>query len=431
MKYFRRILTSSTILLVLLSASYCWADVSPGDVIDKTNWQAVQDMVPEPILEWLKAGEIVLNIDQTDYDPAEFANAHVFKSLEANRGKFALKDDQIVEVKTGQVPQFIEGLPFPEIKPDDLQAGAKLMYNRLYRTNSVGNLQIPVWELHWLTKKGLSRKASASYYQYPFDGYSGARDYENPKGLQRYQIYKFHEPYDIAGTAQMAWRYKSKDRDNVFGFLPSIRRVRRLTPANRSDGILGSDAVYDDAWGFDAKVSDFEWKVVRKQMGLIPYHSKEPQLLVKHPRAGYTTSDTFKDLVWGYDDPNWKGAAWFPTNIIWVKRPIYVLEARSKDPYYNLGVQYLWVDAETSMGMIKVMHDRAGKYWKTGLISDLGLSTSDGSVRFGIYRLQLFIDDRNKRATVIDTISSTNPWIFYGVVDPNIFSLAGFAKFSK
>lgn len=426
-----RAIAIAIILWLIIPMAGVRADVSPGEVIDKTNWEKVDGMVPQSVLDWLKSGDITLNIADLDYDPGAFANAHVSESLTINKGRYTIKEGNIVETASGKMPGFIQGIPFPEIDPADPQAGMKFMYNRLYRTNSVGNLEIPVWELHWIGEKGLTRKASASYYQYPFDGFAGARDYDNPQGFQRYQIYKFHEPYDIAGTAQMSWRYKSNQRDNVFGFLPSIRRVRRLTPANRSDGILGSDAVYDDAWGYDGKVSDYEWKILEKKTGLIPYHSKQPQLLVKHDKQGYITSDEFKNVAWGYDDPNWNGAAWFPTNIIWVKRPIFVLEAKSKDPYYNLGVQYLWIDAQTSMGMVKVMHDRAGKYWKTGLITDLGLSTADGGLKFEIYRLQLFVDDRNKRASVIDTISSTNPWIFFGDVDPNIFSLAGFAKFCK
>jgi hypothetical protein len=38
--------------------------------------------------------------------------------------------------------------------------------------------------------------------------------------------------------------------------------VRAVSPANRSDGFLGSDQSQDDGFFFDGKPEDFDWKVV-------------------------------------------------------------------------------------------------------------------------------------------------------------------------
>ena len=56
------------------------------------------------------------------------------------------------------------------------------------------------------------------------------------------QITRANSPYDMAGTAVLTWRYRDpKAEDNSFAYVPAIRRVRRMTPANRSDAMMGSD----------------------------------------------------------------------------------------------------------------------------------------------------------------------------------------------
>ncbi len=51
-------------------------------------------------------------------------------------------------------------------------------------------------------------------------------------------------------------------------FVPALRRVRQVSPANRSDGFLGSDMSQDDGPFFDGKPEDFEWKLVGDRQGL-------------------------------------------------------------------------------------------------------------------------------------------------------------------
>ena len=48
------------------------ADVAPGDVIDKTNWEKAQDLLPEPVLDWVKKGDFILNIHGLKYRPLDF-----------------------------------------------------------------------------------------------------------------------------------------------------------------------------------------------------------------------------------------------------------------------------------------------------------------------------------------------------------------------
>jgi hypothetical protein len=103
----------------------------------------------------------------------------------------------------------------------------------------------------------------------------------------------------------------------------------------------------------------------------------------------------------------------------------------AKDRYYNYGPQQLWVDAETYGCTYKVIHDKAGAYWKTLFISGAACQSEDKSMRFLSLSSQQMVDDRADRSSVIEDCSPRNIWAFYAKMDINYFSLAGFQKFCK
>jgi len=70
------------------------------------------------------------------------------------------------------------------------------------------------------------------------------------------------EPADLQGTAALGYRFKDPTkRDLSWAYVPALRRVRAVSPANRSDGFLGSDMSQDDGFFFDGKPEDFDWKI--------------------------------------------------------------------------------------------------------------------------------------------------------------------------
>ena len=91
----------------------------------------------------------------------------------------------------------------------------------------------------------------------------------NPLNLQSQFLGVATLPADLQGTASLTWRYRDPDkRDSVWAFVPALRRVRAVSPANRSDGYLGSDISGDDGFFFDGKPEDFDWKLVGKRDAL-------------------------------------------------------------------------------------------------------------------------------------------------------------------
>ena len=408
------------------------ADVSPGDVIDKTNWDKAKGLLPEPVLNWVKKGDFTLQIDTLNYNPTDFFPAFAKKAFETNAGKYELdKDDGIIEVKTGKLPKNIIGIPFPKVSPDDPKAGQKLLYNNHYMQYLPGNLRFPFQGL-LIARSGFDRETEAILQQMAMDGYPGSMEVPNPDGVEKSQIILIKTPYDVAGTAVMTWRYvNGAQQDSSFGYVPAIRRVRRMSPANRSDPFLGGDLAIDDANGYDGKITAFNWKVLRKEEAIIPALSKDPVLIVQNEKGEWLTTKDIKGVVYGYQKQGSTGASWAPTNLVWVKRPCYVIEMIAKDPYYNYGPSYMWVDAEIYGVSYKVINDKSGKYWKTFFTSGMVCQSADKTMQFISLAGQQVVDDRVDHSTIVEDASPRNIWAFYAVMDPNDFSLAGFQKFCK
>jgi len=419
-------------LYIIIMGANASADVSPGDKIDKTNWQKVEGLVPESVLEYIKKGDFILDIGQMKVNPAEFYPLATRELLKANVGKFSLSDTgEIVDAKTGK-SVFIAGIPFPEIDTTDPQAATKAIYNMQMGRHVSGNIHFDE-EIVWVSRHGMERVVKGEYLSFIYTGYPGAKDIPNPNGFEIQNIISITEPYDVQGTAVMLWRYMDKRQDNNYSYVPAIRRIRRMSPASRSDSFLGSDFTLDDTAAYDGKVPDFEWKLVSTQEALLPYISEEAQLLVSDPdTGGVTLAKSAKGEIYGFQKEGWGGAPWAPTNIIWVKRKTYVIEGTSKDPYYNYGKCILWLDADRCTAAYKINFDRAKVYWKT-CITPLDLvATEDGNYKSVEWAGLIMIDDRTDHATITVQCDPKLKWRWQiQNMNPDDYTLGGFQKFCK
>jgi len=418
-------------LLLGLSSSVS-ADVFPGEVLDETTWEKAEGLLPGPVLEWVKRGDFMLRLGELNYDPGAFLPEFASNALETNAGKYELDaNDGIINVESGKAPDSIEGLPFPRIDPADPKAAHKIMYNNHYMQYLPGNLRFP-FQFMWVATSGFEREVECEWLQLPMDGHPGTKAMRNPKRIEKYSIVLVKRPYDIAGTAMMLWRYFDPDQlDMTFGYLPAIRRVRRMSPANRSDAFIGTDACMDDANGYDGKIPAFEWKLLRVQDAVLPFLSKDPVLIVQNERGEWETTKEIKSLEYGYQREGSTGASWAPANLVWTKRSAYVLEMTPKDRYYNYGAHYLWVDTELFCCNYKVIYDRSGAYWKTFYLSNTAYESADGKMRFTSIASQQMVDDRSEHSTILEDASPRNRWAFYARMNTNDFSLAGFQKYCK
>src|SRR6185369_14308052 len=108
------------------------------------NAEAYKALLPEPVYARVKQEQYVLPVVPVDAARFHANYSEVFwKASAANAGKYSIDaaTGGLIDVSTGAIPQRVFGLPFPQIKPDDPEAGAKVMHNyRFRRTQSDGTI---------------------------------------------------------------------------------------------------------------------------------------------------------------------------------------------------------------------------------------------------------------------------------------------------
>jgi len=111
--YMRVFLVSLSCLVSMTST--VTADVVPGDVIDSSNWQKAEGLLPKPVLDWVKRGEFILNIGELDVeDPTKIRSDYILEAFETNRGKYAIDEKGgVVDKKNGELVKCIVGFPSP------------------------------------------------------------------------------------------------------------------------------------------------------------------------------------------------------------------------------------------------------------------------------------------------------------------------------
>jgi hypothetical protein len=222
-----------------------------------------------------------------------------------------------------------------------------------------------VLALDWVGRRGLERQAVMESKTLYYEGAPPARaPAANPLGLAAQQIAEVTSPADLNGTTSLAWRYRAADQpDQTWTYVPALRRIRQVSPANRSDGFLGSDLSQDDGAFFDGKPEDFEWKLVGEREGLI---LADPRSLAGEVKRTVLDDGTLTDgwpagqRVIGYQDPEWTGLPWAPRAPVLVRRKLWVVEATPRDPYYLFRRIEITLDQETFQGARSRKFDAQG-----------------------------------------------------------------------
>jgi len=328
------------------------AGLKPGDVLGKDNWELAKDLLPPEILRHYKDGEYVNKI--VDWPLGTYRWAPQFKAASAaNADRYTVSaEGTIIEKSTGVQPPFIYGLPFPQIDPKDPNSGVKVLWNFEYQYFNEGNSH-NLTLLSWVNAGHVDREAVQDVYFLYYDGQEAPYRLANPNNFSQQFVAIATSPADLNGTASLTWRYRdTTKRDSDWVYVPALRRVRQVSPANRSDGFLGSDMSQDDGPFFDGKPEDFTWKLVgeAEMLRLVDPKSLTGQSIQTWlPSGGWRS--VFPDVpVVGFQDSNWKGLAWAPVQAALARRPCWVVEGVPKDKYYLFGRLQLYFDKETYQG---------------------------------------------------------------------------------
>lgn len=328
---------------------------TPGTVVSKDNMEKYKDALTPTLEYFVRNGMEIPVVEYQKYDwPPAYKEA-----TEKYSAQVKLSPDG------RDMQNYVAGAPFPSIDINDPQAGAKWMWNHEQKTTYTDNVGCG-WNLELVNAKGERERFFGSNFWRRMQW--RGRLYMDPKPTVTHdpaigyteQWGPLHDPADLRGAGVLNFRYTSPDvPDDTYMYLPELRKVRRLSMANRSDAFWGTDIDIDAIWTWNSKISLWTFKYLGEKKMLTAYHA-----------GGYGQRE-----AWCAQPDGQSGALSFIFCVPHEVRDTVVIEGTPTAlPQYAYGKRVLYVDKETFMSQINEGYDQGGELWKTWyMMSDSGM----------------------------------------------------------
>ncbi len=343
-------MTATPLRVFLASAvAVCWAVPTvvgaqapePGMVIDSTN-VAQYEQFTSPGLRWVIDRGVTATIiarRSIQHPPP------VREATEKYSSQLSLSGDGTHLI--GQVA----GLPFPTIDREDPWLATKIMYNFssaiVHDDSDIRNFDCDTGSLgmdgdrvrverHFLIDhiRRLYFRERTEVEPFPeAPNEDGARFKE--------ALYPIIEPFDLKGTGFTFTRYAEHTRqDDTWLYLPQLRRVRRLSSAQRSDALFGQDTDADSYEGYQGNISWMDWTFLGEKTVIATMHANHMPVQWGEPSGDFIHSD------------------------VWETRDVWIVEGVSKLPQYAYGKRIIYMDKEIFRIPFTDIYDHAGELWK-------------------------------------------------------------------
>ncbi len=264
--------------------------------------------------------------------------------------------------KCGVVSGWKAGMFFDpqEVKMDDPDAGCKLIWN--LRAPTYG-ATMDIRHISWVfldAHEGMERIQRWWARRYYMEGrLDGGPISEGDGSVMQRTVVVAVSPQDIKGIGIFSVRYNdptAKKPDDVWAYLKSVRRARRLSGNTWMDPIGGTVQLYDDWDIWDA----------------VPTKYKDVTLLGKRwiwaiAHAPLITVDlAFKNTIKEFPAVDMDTPPHFFPNeqVQWEPREVVVIEGTPPDQHpYSKKIVYMEVDYPRPY--LGEAYDKNGKFWKT------------------------------------------------------------------
>lgn len=412
--------------------------LKPGMILDASTAELAKGLLPPEIWQHYARGEYVSKIVHYPVGNPNWEKAFV-EATKQNASRLTVDErGTVIDQETGKQPDYLYGLPFPHIDPADPQAGVKVVWNYYLATWYGGNAHLRT-RMFMMNSKGVERDIGAEAWFMFYDGQAPKYRHPNPMNFQNQFLGVALSPLDMQGTATLFWRYRDPDvRDSQWAFVPALRRVRAVSPANRSDGYLGSDFCSDDGHFFDGKIQEFQWRLLEKREALraVDPESLPPNSIKPRPGKGGGWDQLLdRSGYYGFENPNWKGVPWALPQGGLALRPMYLVEAVPRDKYYLYGRLVLWIDAETYAGAYNQKFNWKGEHILTyAVLAFPNHATPDGQETVPVSTQGWAVAEnfKMKRASLGGTrLDAKSPYERRVPIDPSIFDAGALVRFGK
>jgi len=215
------------------------------------------------------------------------------------------------------------------------------------------------------------------------------------------QLLFFKEPKDIKGLGTFTIRNDTAQVDDVWAYIPAVRRVRRLSGGAWMDPIGGTDQLNDDLEAFNARPSWYSgYKLLGKRWILAVANGKEQPW----NRNGKSKEEQYALMDFSAK-PHWN-----LNRDAYEPREVYVIEAITP-PEHPYSKKILYMETKYPRFYYAEAYDRKGEFWKFMQFNSYAAKGDDGfqEVRSNA---GLIIDFKRNHATVflVDTSTwKTNP----------------------
>ncbi|HSJ96988.1 MAG TPA: DUF1329 domain-containing protein [Myxococcota bacterium] len=292
------------------------------------------------------------------------------EASERFRGQARIGPDESLE-------GYVSGTPFPPEAIDcagDPQAGAKHAWNFANRWDGDGADARYLYS-YWdrgeelpLFFRGTSKTVRLARRPEPslLDRQGG----DLIRGERR--LYAFgievDAPFDARGVKLLTYRYKQAERprsesrnDDTWVYVPTLRRVRRISTAQRTDAVSGTDFTFDDLASFSGIVPQYTWKCIGEQELLAPVNSR----VRAYP---YAEGHDFGPYGLSYADDRWE-----------LRRTIQLrmIPKNADHPYHH---KDLYLDTQTYAPLYSFAYDQKQELWK--IIWHAGRWSEDGFAEY-------------------------------------------------
>ena len=284
-----------------------------------------------------------------DYSPADAYKAATAKY----KGQPKLGPENSLESYTA-------GQPFPMEEVDckgDPQAGAKIAWNFVNRWEGAGG-KARFYYSYWdrgeelpLYYEGHSEGVALAFR--PEEQYA-ANGGDMFRGEKRYSAGgpTVEAPFDARGIMLLTYRYKASygptttaKNDDTWVYVPTLRRVRRVSSAQRTDAVSGTDFTFDDLFSFNGVVPQYDWECLGEMELIGPTNTA----VKAYP---YTKDHNFGPYGLSFADDTWE-----------MRKAVKIrfIPTNADHPYKYKDI---YIDKNSMEPMYSFAYDRKGELWK-------------------------------------------------------------------
>jgi|GEM_PF-827615 len=225
----------------------------------------IKHLLPELYYEMCTHPELwgKIRINETEFIPLEkWPGDHQRLRMEAterNKGKAYLDEK-------GHIRGYVNGFPFP---------GSTNPVEIAWNFDKSHNWGEETWIRFYFAVKDRKGRGRYSVTHTNYFSWNGRIHGEhkpewlpNPNNYDFFNAMLFRLPYDLRGMVILVHRYDDPDiQDDMWMYLPSLRRARRMSTSQRWDKLPGGqDLTWDSAQGFQGRVTNYKWENLGRKL---------------------------------------------------------------------------------------------------------------------------------------------------------------------